>query len=150
MFIGKVICLLQIAKAWQRINTYVIETNNKRRNALHDFWDSWVRYISSQITYLIRENSLLKVNSKMLLQKMIHLFLNFKGQIILLLNLPFFSLVVSKIELGPTKAGQWISNPKKFWNDYFYSLGVVFLGDAVSRLYVKHLKYIFFVATFTL
>ena len=37
MFIGKVICLLQTAKAWQRINTYVIETNNKRRNALHDF-----------------------------------------------------------------------------------------------------------------
>ena len=103
MFIGKVICLLQTAKAWQRINTYVIETNNKRRNALHDFWDSWVRYISSQITYLIRENSLLKVNSKMLLQKMIYLFLNFKGQIILLLNLPFFSLVVSKMELGPTK-----------------------------------------------
>ena len=33
------------------------------------------------------------------------LILNFMGQIILLLNLPFFSLEVSKMELGPTKPG---------------------------------------------
>ena len=33
------------------------------------------------------------------------LILNFKGQNILLMNLPFFSLVVSKMELGPTKPG---------------------------------------------
>ena len=33
------------------------------------------------------------------------LIFNIKGQIILLLNLPFFSLVVSEMELGPTKPG---------------------------------------------
>ena len=38
----------------------------------------------------------------MLLQKMFYLLIS-KAKLILLLNLPFFSLVVSKMEVGPTK-----------------------------------------------
>ena len=38
----------------------------------------------------------------MLLQKMIYFLISW-AKLVLLLNLPFFSLVVSKMEVGPTK-----------------------------------------------